>query len=454
MKIKLVFPSVTDGAGQRMRTNSLPSKLMRLIVGFGGSNATPPLSLLVIAAATPRDIDVELVDERFDEIDFDDKVDLVGITVVTSTAPRAYQIADEFRRRNVAVVLGGIHPTVLHREAGLHADAVVVGEGEGVWPQILRDFQRDRLRPIYRGGRHGEPDEVLPRRDIVTHPERYATTKVVTATRGCENRCTFCSAGLAIGKRYRTRCVQSVIDELDSLPGRFAIFADDNLGWDVPYTKALFKALIPLNIRWYGAITLSAIEDAELVDLMAESGCAALGMGFESISPRVLTAIKKNQTNDPTHYRELIERVHGRGIPIIGNFIVGFDDDDRNVFGELAGFIRETCIEMPSVNTLIPYPGSSIFRRYDREGRLFHKDWGRYDTAAGSVVYRPRQMTPEELVEGYYWITEQIHRPRHFLRRVVKAGTLACRSTVFALYYNLRKRAGVRAEIPRMKVAF
>lgn len=453
MRVKLIFPRLTDSAG-RFFANSFLSNMVRPFLGLGKSNATPPLSLLMIAAVTPREVEVQFVDERFEEVDFDEDVDLVGITVVTRAAPRAYKIADEFRRRGIPVVLGGIHPSVLPKEASLHADAIVIGEGEKAWPQILEDSRHNNLQRFYKGGHRSDPNELPPpRRDIIAHPERYLTLKIVTATRGCENSCTFCSSGLAVGKCYRTRNVQQVAEEICSIPGRFMFFADDNLGWDIPYAKELFNALVPLNIKWSGAVTLSAIEDAELVDLMAESGCIALDLGFESISSKVLTAIKKHRTNDPSRYRELIERVHSRGIPIFGNFILGFDDDGPSVFEELVDFIKETRIEMPSVNTLVPYPGSGIFRQYEREGRLFHKDWNHYDTASGYIVYQPKQMPPEELMEGYLMVTEEIHAPGRFLQRAAGANTLLSLGTFLGLHYNLQKRSSVRAEVPKMKRA-
>jgi radical SAM superfamily enzyme YgiQ (UPF0313 family) len=233
------------------------------------------------------------------------------------------------------------------------------------------------------------------------------------------------------------------------VPGRFVLFADDNLGWDIAYAKELLRALTPLKVKWLGGLTVSALEDIELVDLMSESGCLALDLGFESLSPRVITAIKKHQTNDPDRYPRLIKRVHSRGIPIWGNFMVGFDDDDQSVFGELIDFINDTCIENPSVNVLVPYPGSSIFRQYEKEGRLFHKDWNYYDTAVGYLVYQPRQMTPEELINGYLMVTREVHTPGAFLRRALGAGTLRSIGTLLGMQFNLRKRESVEAETPR-----
>lgn len=254
-----------------------------------------------------------------------------------------------------------------------------------------------------------------------------------------------------MGKRYRTRPVQDVVDELCSMPGGIAFFADDNLGWDIAYTKALLKALVPLKIRWFGELSLSALEDTELIELAAKSGCMALGLGFESLSPKVITAIKKNQTNNPSRYRELIRRAHSYGIPIWGFFILGFDDDDRNVFRELIDFINETCLEMPSINTLIPYPGTRIFRQFEREGRLFHKNWAYYDTAAGYVVYRLKQLTPQEFVEGYLMVTGKIHAVSATLKRLRGANTLFSIKAPPVIHFNLQSLSSIRQDIQKMK---
>lgn len=451
MKVNLIFPWQIDSAADSHFAGSIVSKIGMPLLGLGKTQATPPLSLLMLAAVTPRDIDIRLVDCRFEEIDIDEKVDLVGITAVTRTALRAYWIADEYRKRGVTVVLGGIHPSVFPQEARQHADAIVVGEGEMVWPQILEDYKQGQLQNIYRAERFMDINELpLPRYDILSHPEWYSTTKVIVSSRGCENSCTFCSITT---KAYRTRRVQNVIEELSARPGKYIYFADDNMGWDIDYAKELLRALIPLNIKWYGATTLSALEDIELVDLIAKSGCVNMNLGLESLSPKVLNSIKKHRTNDPSRYRELISRIHSCGIAVSACFIFGFDDDGPSVFNEQIDFINETNIEMPVIHILVPYPGSVIFRQLDREKRLLHKNWDYYDSAAGYIVYQPKQMTPQELVDGYIKVIEKTHAVGSFLRRFVGAKTFISRGTILSAHYNLMKRNSVRRETPRMMEA-
>ena len=224
MKIKLVFPRLIHSSGQ-LYTDSIVSKVMNPLLGLGEMTFTPPLSLLMLAAVTPPENQVMLQDERVEEICFDDPADLVGISVLTRSAPGAYFIADEFRKRGAQVVLGGVHPSVLPQEASEHADAVVIGEGEGVWPQIVQDCEHGHLQKLYRGGRGADLCALpRPRRDIIPHPEKYATIKVIAASRGCPNSCTFCAAGVAVGKRYRTRPVRDVIEELGIDPRALRLF--------------------------------------------------------------------------------------------------------------------------------------------------------------------------------------------------------------------------------------
>ncbi len=451
MKVNLIFPRLSDSAN-RFFSNSFFTNTGRRLLGLGKTNLFPPLGLLMLAAVTPPDIEIQLIDERLEKIDFGEQVDLVGVSSVTRAALRAYKIADEYRKRGVAVVLGGIHPSVLPQEASLHADAVVIGEGEKVWPQVLEDCKQGCLKPIYQGGRRLDINKSPPpRRDIIRHPEDYMTIKVITATRGCENSCTFCSAGLALGKRFRMRNIQDVVDEIEATPGEVVYFADDNLGWDIDYAKELFRALIPLNIKWAGALTLSALEDMELVDLMAKSGCGSIGMGFESLSPKTVALIKKHKTNNPSRYRELIRRLHSRGIPVEASLIVGFDTDNRGIFRELVDFISETCVEMPSVNILIPYPGCAIYYQLRRENRLLSENWNYYDSAAGFVVYQPKQMSRQELVDGYLMVTEAIHSPGSVLRRLKGAGTFLSLGGLVALNWNLQKLNSVKQETPKMR---
>lgn len=438
MRVALIFPKLTN----RMLFKSLwITDIIKGLHHLGKTNQTPPLSLLMLAAVTPPEIRVEIIDERMEEIDFDMKVDLVGISVLTKAAYHTYNIADRFRQRGVKVVLGGIHATVLPEEALQHADAVVIGEGEGSWPQLLQDFQEGSMRKVYKA-KSSYPVETLPfpRRELLRHPELYATTKVITATRGCPYNCTFCTVGTTLSKKYRKFPISRIVEEIESLPGRYVIFLDDNMGADIKFAKELFSAIQPLGIKWFGSISINSLEDIHLVQLAADSGCIVLEIGFESISNETLKLMGKHRTNAPDRYKPLIRLLHKHGIAIVGTFILGYDSDTPDTYKQLADFIEETCIEMPSPNILIPYPGSSIFRQLKREGRILTENWSLYDTTVGNVVYRPKKMTPEEMMEKFLSLEEEVYSYRAALRRLLRVGYFNPVTFAWSLHFNYQHR--------------
>lgn len=455
MKITLIFPCVPGSADFHDR-DSLVIKIFEGIVNpfrksfkLGDTNYTPPLSLLMLASVTPKGVDVKIVDERLDSIDFDEDTDLVGITVVTRSAPRAYWISEKFRTRGIPVIMGGIHPSILPQEVLQYADAVVVGEAESVWPSILEDVKSGGLKKLYKGRPELDLDK-LPvfNRGALAKPERYVSMKVTTVSRGCPNTCSFCAAGFATSKRYRTRSVAKIVDELISIPGKGVLFLDDNIGWDIEYAKKLMKALIPLRLNWAGATSLNALEDIEFVELLGESGCILINLGFESTNPNAILGMRKQNTNIPARYPELIRRVHQQGVPIHGAFIFGFDEDDKGVFARTADFINEMAIEEPVIHTLMPYPGTRIFKRFQREGRLLHTRWEEYDTAIGSVVYRPKQMTIEELILGHMECFSNVFSMESILYRYKNSGTFlsAGLGTLAGLTYNFYQRRRITIE--------
>ena len=445
MKVNLIFPELRNPVDLLGTYGSFLSKAFSRFSGWGKTNHTPPLSLLMLAAVTPDDIELNLIDERIEQVAFDDPVDLVGVTVVTRSAPRAYEIAAEYRKRGVKVVLGGIHPSALPKEAIQHADSLVLGEGESVWPEVLKDYKQGCLKSFYRGIPQMDLDILpFPRREILRHPEMYWSTKALVATRGCPNTCTFCSAGIGLIKKYRKRSVEKIISELEMVPGKIVVFADDNLGWDPDYTKELFRAMIPLRIWWTGALSANALEDEELIDLAARSGCFLLGIGFESISPKVIESIRKTRTNQPSRYAENIKRVQDHGVGVWGNFVIGFDDDDKDTFHALRDFIEETHMEIPSVWTLIPYPGSVLYKKFDNEGRLLHKDWKYYDDATGTVVYTPKQMTSKELMDGYYNLQKSIYSKNSIFRRLFGTTSTPSLTTVFSFLLNMEFHQNIK----------
>ncbi len=380
-----------------------------------------PLTLTTLAALLPDDVptEVTLVDEGIADLDPALDADLVGISAITGTAPRAYELADGLRARGVPVVLGGVHPTLAPGEAQAHADSVVVGYAEETWPELVRDFAAGRMRPRYGPtpglSLAGRPH---PRRDLLPKG-RFAQAHTLEATRGCQHRCTFCVVPTAWGGPMQ-RPVAEVVDDVRQMGARKLLFLDLNLIGDVAYAKALFEALAPLGVTWGGLATTLMARDEELLDLAARSGCRALLIGFESLSDAVLGESKKG-FNRHQDYRVVIEALHGRGIAVMGCFVFGFDHDGPDVFAETAQFVHEANVDLPRFAVLTPFPGTPLYRRLDAEGRILTTDWSLYD--AQHVVFEPAQMSPDQLWKGTEWAWKQTYRYRSIAKRLLGART-------------------------------
>ncbi|MFQ5905233.1 MAG: B12-binding domain-containing radical SAM protein [bacterium] len=398
------------------------------------------LGLATVAALFPTDAKVRIINDNIDPIDFNEKVDLVGVTAMTSTAPRAYEIADKFRERGVSVILGGIHPTALPQEAILHADAVVIGEAEGAMHNLIRDFRVGRLKRFYlssvRPSLAGLP---LPRKDLFNGSKFYKEWDVVQTTRGCPFNCDFCSVSDFFGRTYRTRPIPDVIEEVRQLNNRTTIFfVDDNIIGRPAYARELFKALIPLKIRWFGQSSIMIARDRGLLRLAARSGCFGLFIGFESLSCTSLAQVGKT-TNHVKDYSSAIKMIHDSGIGVVGAFIFGFDSDTEGVFEETVSFIDRNHIELASFSILTPLPGTRLYRMMEEQGRIIERDWARY--TCGEVVFRPKSLSVGQLQNGYYWARKQISSYGSIFRR-----TLHLRKTaLLSLPVNLVMRKASRS---------
>lgn len=357
-----------------------------------------PLTLTTLASLVPAELgaEVTIVDEGIRDIDLDLDADLVGISAITGTAPRSYELAAHFRSRGIPVVLGGVHPTLLPDEAAEHADAIVVGYAEESWPQLLRDFAAGRMQRRYdQAPNLSLANLPVPHRHLLPTAD-FVTGHTIEATRGCIHKCDFCVVPSAWGRPLK-KPVGDVIADIRQMKPRKLIFLDLNLISDVDYAKELFSAMIPLRIRWGGLATSMIAWDEELLDLAAKSGCGGLLIGFESLSNDVLAESHKTFSSRVA-YETVIERIHARGIAIQGCFVFGFDHDDRDVFERTAQFAIDTHIDLPRYAILTPFPGTPVHTRLASEGRILTTDWSLYD--GQHVVYRPSQMTPGELLRG------------------------------------------------------
>jgi len=366
----------------------------------------PFLSLTMLAGMTDESWDITIIDENVQAIDFDDLPDLVAISVMTPLAPRGYAIADEYRKRKIPVILGGIHPTMMPAEAAEHADVVVSGEAESIWPQVLTDFKTATLKSRYTADDfHLLTDLSLPRRDLLNR-KGYFFINTIQTTRGCPFDCEFCSVTAFYGRTYRTRPVPEIIRELEQMDGRHIFFVDDNIVGKPAYAKELFQALKPLKKQWFSQASLSIVKDRQLLKLAQESGCGGLFIGFESLSQETLQAYGKS-VNRSAEYRDTVKQIHDHGIGIQASFIFGADQDDTAVFSDVLRFVENAHIEAAIFSVLTPFPGTEIFTTLRRAERILHTNWEFYDM--NHVVFKPKKMSPSQLQAGLDWAYQKLY---------------------------------------------
>lgn len=356
----------------------------------------PMITLPMLAALTPADVRVKIVNEFFEDIDFREHVDVVGITAYTSRILRAYEIADEFRRRGVHVVMGGIHVTMEPDEALAHADTVIMGEADELWPRFIGDFRRGAPQRLYQYDAPPSLDRLpAPRFSLLDH-RRYLSLQhrgisrllptpllPVQTARGCPHHCDYCSVTSFSGNRYRARPVAEVIEEVQGLDARGCLFVDDNIFANPPRAKALFRALIPLNIRWLGQGTLHAAEDPDLLDLARASGCVAVLVGMESISAAILRSVGK-PFNVVERYPLQIRRFRDARISLMVSMIFGLDGEKPTVFDETHRFLMDNRVPYALWQPLMPLPGTQLLERFRADGRLkVDKWWLNRDLASG-----------------------------------------------------------------------
>jgi radical SAM superfamily enzyme YgiQ (UPF0313 family) len=425
MKLELIVPATQENIRKRKKA------------------IIPPLGLAMVAALTPPEVEVSLTDENVTVIDFQKETDLVGITALTITAQRAYEIADTFRARGVKVVLGGIHPSVLPEEARQHADAIVIGEAESVWPKVIEDFKANKLQGVYqqleRPSLVGLP---IPRRDLFANGAYYVTNTLST-TRGCPYSCSFCSVTSFFGHTYRCRPVEEVLKEIETLDQRKVIgFVDDNIVGNPKFAKELFRALLPYKIKWVSQASVTIARDDELLKLAVASGCIALLIGFETLSPANLAAVGK-KVNIVDEYETVIKKIHSHGIAIHGFFILGLDEDDESVFERTLHFAQKMRLESAQFAWPVPYPGTALCESLDKTGRVVTKDWSRYES---NLVFEPKLMSREMLQQRRDWVWRKFYSLPSIWRRVGLARRNLIALWVINLYYRAFWRRKLKAD--------
>ncbi len=366
----------------------------------------PHLGLAMVAALTPLEVEVSLTDENVAVIDFQKEIDLVGITALTITAKRAYEIADTFRAKGVKVILGGSHPSALPKEASQHADAVVIGEAEGIWANVIEDFKANKLQRIY--SQREQPSLLnlpIPRRDLFANGA-YFFRNTISTTRGCPYACSFCSVTSFFGHTYRCRPVEEILKEIETMNYKKLIcFVDDNIAGKPKFAKELFRALVSYKLKWIAQASVTIARDDELLKLAAASGCMILLIGFETLSQDNLAAMGK-RVNVVDEYEMVIRKIHSHGIAIHGFFILGLDEDDEYVFERTVRFAQKMQLESAQFAWPVPYPGTALYKSLDKAGRIITKSWSQYESI---VVFEPKLMSREILQKGRDWVWREFY---------------------------------------------
>ncbi len=391
MRIALIQPGLGQRGARRYRSWALME----------------PLALCILAGLTPDELQLAAYDDRFEDLPYDEPWDLVALSVQTFTARRAYEIAATFRARGVPVVLGGFHPTLCPDEAAEHADVVAMGEAESVWPRILEDLRTGSLEPRYRAEEGGRELRVRPDRSVLAG-KRYLPLSPVELGRGCPHRCEFCSVR-SFYPKVRYRPVEDVLEDIAACGRRFLFFTDDNLFADRQRALRLLQAIKPLGLRWCCQASVDIAADPEMLDLLVASGCQVVMLGLESVRPENLVQMGKGWARK--HDLEAaLDALSRRGIAVYAGFVFGYDADGPTCFAATRDFVWRHGFFIVNSNHLQPYPGTPLYARLVREGRLIHERWW-LDPAYrfGDVVFHPKGMTAQELAQGCAALRAEIH---------------------------------------------
>jgi radical SAM superfamily enzyme YgiQ (UPF0313 family) len=434
MRVLLLAPTALDLAGR-------PVKQRRIYM--------PGLTLYLLAAFTPSNVQLRLVNETAEEIPYGEPWDLVGLTGMGSGLVRAWQIADRFRQLGRKAVIGGIAASLTREELRLaHADSLVIGQAERLWPQVVRDAQAGCLQAVYKDENSSNTRPLpLPRYDLMNGGV-YGRWTPVQATRGCPHACRFCSVTAFFGHSYYRRPVKEVIRDVREVKrcrSRYITLIDDNIGADWDYCAALWQALIPERILWMSQCSLRIADRPDLLRLARRSGCRILSVGIESLNRESLDDVDK-AWNRPEGYGEAIRAIRAHGIELSTEMMLGLDEDDSSVFDRTYDFLMQHRIPLPRIHIVTPIPGTPLFEEMEREGRILTDDFGRYN--GGDVVFQPRNSDPETLKADYWKLYRRLFTwPAIWHRLQRNEARLEPYFRVLTVGVNLHYRDHIRRQI-------
>jgi radical SAM superfamily enzyme YgiQ (UPF0313 family) len=408
-----------------------------------------PLQLGVLAALTPPGIDIALHDDRMEQIPYDDPTDLVAITVETYTARRAYEIAAEYRARGVPVIMGGMQPTLIPEEVAQHADTIFIGDAETKWAGVLDDLRRGQMRPVYDAPVGSPQPGVLTRRDLFAG-KGYLPISLMQFSRGCRFACRFCAVSTFFDRKHYTRCVEEVVQEIESREQkRIIFFVDDNILSNFEAAKELCRALIPLKVHWVSQASIDMTQDLELMDLLVRSGCVGMVVGFESINKDSLRWMRKspNFVGGFDGYQEQVDIVRDHGLQLWAAFTLGHDYDTVDSIAETLDWATDQKFPFAAFNILVPYPGTPLYQRLAEEGRLLYdgKWWLHPEYRFNYAPFQPKNMTADELTEACWQCRSTYNRWDQVVRRTFDLKTNM--RTLYKLAVYLRYSPVFRKEV-------